>query len=47
MNADVVFISFWAQHGLPGAEALVTALAVFISFWAQHGYPGPETLVDA
>ena len=40
-------MSFWAQHGLLGAETLVRALADFNSFWAQHGLPGAETLVKA
>ena len=40
-------MSFWAHHGLPGAETLLKAYADFMSFWAQHGHPGAETLVKA
>ena len=34
-----VFLFVLAQHGPPGAETRVKALADFISFWAQRGLP--------
>ena len=40
-------MSFREQHGPPGAETLVKALAFFVSFWVQHGPPGAETLARA